>query len=152
MGGEKDELHRLEDQADWERCNSYQRMFLALHDKGKNMERVAEALLMIAARYRPRSERTLQATQAFYEDLADEYNSRPVYTVFTLVAAAIDERVKPRAPAGGGNSVVCQAIRREFPLATKNFRKVGKQTGGPDQQSDSFCSDPVRLLGLLRGS
>jgi predicted kinase len=126
-------------------------MFLALHDKGKDMERVAEALLMIAARYRPNSERTRQATQAFYEDLADELNARPVYTVFTLVAAAIDERVKPLAPAGGGNSVICQAIRREFPLATENFRKVGKQTGGPDQQGESSCSVPVRLFSILRG-
>jgi hypothetical protein len=114
------------------------------------MERVAEALLLIAARYRPNSRRTRQATKAFYEDLADEFSARPVFTVFTMVAAAIDEPVNPPAPGGGGTAVVCQAIRREYPLATEGFRKVGKQSGGPDQPSDSACSLPVRLLGLLR--
>ena len=56
----------LEDQSEWERCRSFQRMFLALHDKGKNMDLVAEALLVLGSRYRPNSMRTLTATRAFY--------------------------------------------------------------------------------------
>jgi hypothetical protein len=124
-------------------------MFLALHDKGEDMELVAEALLVIGARYRPDSERTLTATQAFYEDLANEEGARPVYMVFTMISAAIDEDVEPTAPPGGGSVIVCQAIRHEHPVAPEGFRKVGKQTGGPDLQSDSACTTfPAKLLGI----
>lgn len=143
---ERIELNRLEDQSEWERCRSYQRMFLCLHDLGKNMDRIAAALLVIAARYRPNSERTLEASQAFYEDLADELHARPVYTVFCKVAQAIDERVEPLAPPGGGSSIVCQAIRREYPLAPDDFRKVGKLEGRPNEQNESACMTPAKLL------
>jgi hypothetical protein len=144
--GDESGLGSLEDQSEWERCRSYQRMFLALHDKGEDMELVAEALLVIGARYRPKSVRTLTATQAFYEDLAEDEAARPVYMVFTMVARAIDEDVEPCAPPGGGSGVVCQAIRHEFPLAPAGFRKVGKQTGGPDLPSDSAALTPIKLI------
>lgn len=146
MGDDRSELNRLEDQSEWERCHSYQRMFLALHDLGKNMDRVAAALIVIANRYRPNSERTLEAAQAFYEDMADEHFARPVYMTFTMVAQAIDERVEPFAPPGGGASVVCQAIRWEFPLAPEDFRKVGKLEGRPNEQSGIACLIPARFL------
>ena len=136
----------LEDQSEWERCRSFQRMFLALHDKGKNMDLVAEALLVLGARYRPDSERTLAATQAFYEDLADNEGARPVYMVFIMIARAFDENVQPAAPPGGGMAIVCQAIRHEFPLAPERFRKVGKQTGGPDLPGDGACTFPAKLI------
>jgi hypothetical protein len=144
--GDEDGSGSLEDQSEWERTRSYQRMFLALHDKGKDMELVAEALLVIGARYRPNSTRTLTATQAFYEDLAEDEAARPVYMVFTMIARAIDEDVEPLPPPGGGSAVVCQAIRHEYPLAPEGFRKVGKQTGGPDLPSDSAALTPMKLV------
>lgn len=148
MGRDRSEAARLEDQGEWERCVSYQRMFLALHDEGKNMNRVAEALLVLASRYRPASERSFRAAEAFYEGGADNAQARPVYMVFCLVASAIDEPVKPAPPPGGGTCVVCQAIRREFPLAPADFRKVGKLEGRPNEQGESALTIPLRLLGI----
>jgi hypothetical protein len=124
-------------------------MFLALHDEGRNLDRVAKALLVIAARYRPQSERTRNATEAFYEGGADEAQARPVYMVFCMVAAAIDEPVEPAAPPGGGCRIVCQAIRREYPLAPDDFRKVGKLEGRPNEQGESALARPLRISGLL---
>jgi hypothetical protein len=124
-------------------------MFLALHDEAKSMERVAEALLVVATRYRPESEFTAEAIEAFYEDLAEDLHARPVYTVFVKVARAIDEGVEPLPPPCGGAGVVCQVIRREFPLAPDDFRKTGRLEGHPAEQGDSACMTPARLLGLF---
>jgi hypothetical protein len=124
-------------------------MFLALHDAGKSMDRVAEALLVLAARYRPASERSFRAAEAFYEGGADDAQARPTYMVFCLVAEAIDEPVEPKAPPGGGTRVICQAIRREFPLAPENFRKVGKLEGRPNEQGESALITPLRVLGIV---
>ena len=147
----KDELYKLEDQAEWERCNSYQRMFLALHDAGhrKSMDRVATALVELMQTYRPESLYADRAYDALYNGGADEAHARSSYMVFTLVARAIDEPVLPLPPPGGGSSVVCMAIRREHPLAPGGFRKVGKLEGKPNEQGPSAQSSPFRLFFKL---
>jgi hypothetical protein len=115
----------------------------------EGLESVAEALLVIGVRYRPDSGRTRQAARVVLEDLADELHSRPVYTIFTLITDAINERVDPLPPPGGGSAVVCQAIRREFPLSPEEFRKVGKLEGDPNRLGVPACTMPVKLLGLF---
>jgi hypothetical protein len=146
---EKADADRLEDQADWERCHSFQRMFLALHDEGANMDRPAKEVVDLVVKHRPASPYTEQAYDAYYNGLADEAQARPVFMVFTMAARAIDDEGTPPPPPGGGAAVVCMLIRKEVPLAPDGFRRVGKLEGRPNEQAPSARVLPSRLHILL---
>ena len=123
------ESDRLEDQGEWERCTSYNRMFLALHDAGKSMDRVAEALLVLTTRYRPASESSYEAAEAYWKGGADNAQARPVYMVFCLIAKAIDEPVEPKAPPGGGALQGTHVADRGSRGAGGSARRPGDDVG-----------------------
>jgi hypothetical protein len=117
-------------------------MFLALHDARKNLDSLTQHVLDLAERFRPRSENTALAREAWTEDLAEEASARPHYMVWHYATRAFDEPVAPLPPPGGGEVLVCTVIRRIFPLAPTRFKKKGKLDGSPGVPSESARCRP----------
>jgi len=129
------------DQGEWERCASARRMYLALRETKKDPLPVAEQLLRLAEKHRPDSCETRLAQEYWERGLHEERRPEKesadrVYLVIHYVAKAFDEQVFPII-AGGGEALACTVIRRQYPLAPKAFRKVGRMSG------ETPAGDPI---------
>lgn len=127
----------LEDQSEWERCNSFRRMFLALIDAGEDLEPVADELVTLAKKHRRGSPYTQRAQDGLANGLAKEEAADRIYLVLEAVVRAFDEARKGQIHVpGGGETVVCTTVRRWFPLAPTGFRKVGSMVGNPKEPAE----------------
>jgi len=108
-------------------------MYLALRETKKDALPIAEHLLRLAEKYRPESFDTKLAQEYWDRGLHEERRPEKesadrAYLVIHYVAKAFDEQVFPII-AGGGEALACTVIRRQYPLAPKAFRKVGRMSG-----------------------
>ncbi len=143
-------MYQLEDQGEWERCYSFRRMFLALIDAGEDLEPVADELVTLAKKHRRGSKYTKRAQNGLTNGLAAEEAADRVYLALEAVVQAFDRAKKGevRVP-GGGESVVCIAVRRWFPLAPTGFRKVGSMVGNPKEPAEHAARVFPNKLTLL---
>lgn len=129
-------------------------MFLALVERGKDdqLAQLAEGLLRMARRQLGAVSKVVSAEQYWAEGLRDEKNKEQadrVYLVMRFVADAIDT-MPNRRWEGGGEALVCAAVRKIIPLAPQGFSQVGKREGNSSQPSLSARIVPHRTA--LRGS
>lgn len=143
--------HVVEDQGEWERCRSARRMFLALLDSGKakDLGLIAEGLLRMVRTNMRGHPIAAEAVDYWRNGLRDQ--DRPekeqadrAYLVMRYVGRAFDfypQRLWP----GGGEALVCAAIRHVVPLAPAGFRKVGRLEGNPAVQGESIHIESFRV-------
>ena len=116
-------------------------MFLSLvgADNDAPLARVAEGLLRMARKRMPRSEDVLLAVDYWSNGLRDDKDKEQadrVYLVIRYVVDAVDKL--PGAERwGGGETLVCTAIRSLIPLAPSGFSCVGDLYGRASQPPDS---------------
>lgn len=130
-------------------------MFLALLDSGRreDLERVATGLLRMAAKRLPRDPKVVEAQRAWDEGLTDDRGVEVADRAYVVVRQMVEalDRFDQAGWAGGGEVLVCTAIRTVHPLAPPGFAQVGKLEGRPSVPGDSARVEPHRsLLGQSR--
>jgi hypothetical protein len=123
-------------------------MFLALVGRGRDdqLGSVAEGLLRMAKKRLRGNEKVKAAVRFWKEGLRDEKNKEQadrVYLVMRYVADAVND-LPNQTWEGGGEAVVCHAIRSMIPLAPQGFSQVGKREGNSSQPSRSARIEPHR--------
>ena len=140
----------IADQGEWERCCSSRRMFLALVDSGKRgqLEEVSRGLLRMAAKRLPKSDQAARAQKYWEHGLLDERDQEladRAYLVIRYVSDALD-KLPNQGWSGGGEVIVCTAIRVLVPLAPAGFSRVGKLEGSPGVPSSSVRLESIRAV------
>jgi hypothetical protein len=123
-------------------------MFLALVDTGRQdqLTRVAEGLLRMAHKRMPRHRKVAEAQDYWDNGLRDDSNKEQadrVYLVMRFIADAID-KLPNKAWIGGGETLVCEAVRQLIPLAPGGFSRVGQLEGRSSAVPDSARTEPHR--------
>jgi hypothetical protein len=121
-------------------------MFLALVDTGKRstLTHMAEGLLRMAHKRMPRHRKVREAQEYWDNGLRDENDKEQadrVYLVMRFIADAID-KLPNKAWTGGGEVLVCEAVRQLIPLSPGGFSRVGTLEGRSSATPFSARTEP----------